>query len=299
MQYLRRYGFVLLVVVALLLPFVFYSSDLSEKRELSLLERGFYMVSRPVQATILFFSETTRRGFQNYIDLRNAKSEAGQLREQNAQLNVQIQVFRELEGENMRLRQLLNFAQRIDLKFVTGEVQSADPSFVYKSIRLNRGEADGVQPGMAVVGGEGAVGVIMRTLKNTCDVLLITDPNSNLDVIVARNRRRGVLEGAAGPYMKFKYTDRGSRVQVGDEIVTSGLTGAFPRGISVGRVSQVSVDADGVSQIIDVQPSVNLERLSEGLILLRPSKEIEVIQGVGGKDWMKKILESGGSRAGG
>lgn len=299
MQYLRRYGFVLLVVVALLLPFVFYSSDLSERRELSLIERAFYIVSRPIQGGIGFFTDSTQKVFQNYIDLRKAKEEALAAREQNSKLSVQLQVFRELEGENQRLRQLLNFASRVDLKFVTGEVQSADPSFVYKSIRLNRGEDEGVQAGMAVVAGEGAVGVIMRTLPNSSDVLLVTDPNSNLDVIVARNRRRGVLEGAAGPLMKFKYTDRGSRVQVGDEILTSGLTGAFPRGISVGRVSHVSIDIDGVTQIIDVQPSVNLDRLSEALILLRPSKEIEVIQGVGGKDWMKKIFESGGGRTGG
>lgn len=300
MIYLRRYGFVLLVVVALLMPFLFYSSDLSTRKDLSLAERAFYFVTRPVQWVISLSTDSTRNFFSSYVMLRDAKAEADDLRNKNAALQVQIQSFREMEGENVRLRQLLHFAQRLEMKFLSGEVKGADPSFIYKSLRLNRGEKDGVTPGMAVVAAEGAVGVVMRTLENSSDVLLITDPNSNLDVIVARNRRRGILEGAPSAFMKFKYTDRGSRVQVGDEIVTSGLTGAFPRGVSVGRINHVRVDTDGVTQIIDVEPSVNLERLNEALILLQPSKEIDVIRGIGGNEWMKKILESGTSgRAGG
>ena len=299
MNILKRYGFAILVVGAVLFPFVFYSSDLASRRELSVVEKVIFTISKPVQFAFSLTTYHMRNAVDSYLNLRSAKEDAAHLKDENAKLSVQMQMLKEVELENVRLRKLLNFIQNVDIKFVSGQVQSADPSFLYKSIRLNRGESDGVAPGMSVVAAEGAVGVVMRVVDNSADVLLITDPNSNLDVIVARNRRRGILEGSTGTYMQFKYSDRGSRVQVGDEIVTSGLTGSFPRGIVVGRVARIKLEADGVAQSIEVEPAVNFAEVSEALILLRPSREVDVIRRVGGEQWMKKLVEGVPARSGG
>ncbi len=295
----RRYGFALLVLCAIIFPFAFYSSDVSARRDLSLVEKIVYTVSRPIELGFNLFTHQFSSLIKSYVDLRGAREEAQRLKDENARLSVRMQMFKEVEKENERLQKLLNFVRQVNLKFVSGQVHSGDPSFMYKSIRLNRGESDGVLPGMAVVAAEGAVGVVMRTLGSYADVLLLTDPNSNLDVIVARNRRRGMLEGSAGQGMLFKYADRGSRVIVGDEIVTSGLTGPFPRGIVVGKVTKIRVEPDGVSQTIEVEPAVNFAEVSEALILLRSSREVEVIRKLGGMDWMKRLVESVPGRSGG
>jgi len=152
---------------------------------------------------------------------------------------------------------------------------------------------------MAVVAAAGAVGMVMRTGAGASDVLLVTDPNANLDVIITRNRRRGILVGGSGNIMQFKYFDRGSRLLVGDEIVTSGLTGAFPRGIAVGRVSKIKAGEGAVNQTIEVEPAVNFAEVSEALILLTPSREVEVIRKVGGLEWMKKMMEGGAEKRSG
>lgn len=292
MFYLRRYGFVLLVLVAILFPFIFYSSEMTTRKEVSLVERVVYAVTSPVQWIFSITTNGVSHTLSSYVDLRTAKESAISLQDENARLQVKMQVLKELELENIRLRELLNFVKHVDLQFVSGEIKSADPTFLYKSMRLSRGEADGVRPGMAVVAAEGAVGVVMRTADKSCDVLLVTDPNSDLDVIVVRNRRRGIVEGNLGRNLRFKYSDRGTRVQVGDEIISSGLTGAFPRGITVGKVSKIGIDTDGVSQTIEVEPAVDFSHLSEALILLQPSREVETIRKVGGDIWMKGIMES-------
>lgn len=295
----RRYGFALLVLSAFIFPFAFYSSDVSARRDLSFVEKMVYTISKPLEVTYNVLIHQSSGLLKSYVDLRGAREEAERLREENSRLSVQMQMLKEVEKENSRLQKLLNFVRQVNLKFVSGQVHSGDPSFLYKSIRLNRGESDGVLPGMAVVAAEGAVGVVMRTLRSYSDVLLLNDPNSNLDVIVARNRRRGMLEGSSGLGMLFKYADRGSRVIVGDEIVTSGLTGPFPRGIVVGKVTRIRVEPDGVSQLIEVEPAVNFAEVSEALILLRSSREVEVIRKVGGVDWMKRLVESVPGRSGG
>lgn len=295
----RKYGFALLVLSAFLFPFAFYSSDVSARRDLSFVEKLVYTVSRPVELVFNLMIHQSGNLVRSYVDLRGAREEADKLRVENAKLSVQMQMLQEVEKENERLQKLLNFVRQVNMKFVSGQVQSGDPSFLYRAIRLNRGESEGVLPGMGVVASEGAVGVVMRTMAGASDVLLLNDPNSNLDVIVARNRRRGMLEGNAGQYMLFKYADRGSRVLVGDEIVTSGLTGPFPRGISVGKVARIRLESDGVTQVIEVAPAVNFAEVSEALILLRNSREVDVIRKLGGVDWMKKLVESVPGRSGG
>lgn len=299
MHQLRRYGFWLVAVIALIFTMFFFSTSQTTKKELSILEKFVYTISKPVETVFLTTSHFVYTVFHSYIDLKNSREEADFLHKENSELKVKIKTMDDIVDENSRLRKLLNLTDKTSVKFVTSEVTSSDPSFVYKNVRINRGTKVGIQPGMGVISDQGVIGVVMRVSNGYSDILLLLDPNSNLDVIVARNRRRGVLQGGLANTMQFKYLERGSSILVGDEIVTSGLTGSFPGGILVGKVSKIKIDTDGVSQIVEVKPAVNFSALSEALVLLNPNREVDVIRKVGGVDWMKKILESNLEKSGG
>jgi len=227
----------------------------------------------------------------HYIDLKDTKAKFIALKEENTQLNLELNILREVQKENTKLRQMLHFAKSLDVQFLTAEVQSFDASFFYKSVRVSRGEKDGVSAGMGVVNYEGVVGIIMRTMPTVSDVLLVTDPNFSLDILIGRNRRRAILQGTGLNSMGLKYAERGSRIQVGDEIVTNGLTGAFPRGILVGRVGRVSHEQNGFSQDVDVAPAVNFSQVSDVLILLKTSAEVDTIKKIGGTSWSAQLIE--------
>ena len=295
----RRYGFWLVAVIALIFTMFFFSTSHPTKKELSILEKIVYTLSKPVEVIFLSSSHYIYSTYHSFIDLKDARKEADELHRENAELKVKIRTLDDIVLENNRLRKLLNLTERTSVKFVTCEVTSSDPSFVYKNVRINQGSRNGLQPGMGVVAEEGIVGVIMRVSVDHSDVLLLVDPNSNLDVIVARNRRRGVIQGGMADAMQFKYLERGSSILVGDEIVTSGLTGAFPSGILVGKVTNIRVSSDGVTQTIEVKPAVDFSDISEALVLLNPNREVDVIRKVGGVDWMKKLLEANAEKSGG
>jgi rod shape-determining protein MreC len=299
MRALKKYGFFLLLGAALFFPVVFFSSETRQTRELSTIERMVFALGLPLQKTLSTFTLNLQKWLHSYVILQDAQQRADELKRENAELNIQIQVYRELDQENHRLRQLLEFPKDGALKFLLGDIISADASFLYRSVRLNRGTDQGIQSGMAVVSAMGAVGVVMRVFANVCDVLLVTDANSNLDVMIARNRRRGILSGSAKGPMLFKYFERGGRPSVGDEVISSGLTGSFPRGVAVGTVSQVTLESDGMTQMIEVTPKVEFSNLTEAMVILSPSREVEVIKRIGGKDWMQKIVEGGLPRSGG
>ncbi|KAB8033140.1 rod shape-determining protein MreC [Fluviispira multicolorata] len=295
----RRYGFWLVAVIALIFTMFFFSTAHTSKKELSILEKFVYTISKPIEMIFLSTSHFIYSSYHSYIDLKNARNEVDELQRANSELKVKIKTLDDIVLENNRLRKLLNLTERTSVKFVTCEVTGSDPSFIYKNVRINQGTQSGIQHGMGVVAEEGVVGVVMRVGVSHSDILLIIDPNSNLDVIVSRNRRRGVLQGGLANLLQFKYLERGSSILVGDEIVTSGLTGSFPSGILVGKVSNIKIGSDGVTQIVEVRPEVGFADLSEALVLLNPNREVDVIRKVGGVEWMKKLLESNTEKSGG
>lgn len=296
---LKRYLVVLLVLFTLALPFLFYSSGLKARQDLTALEKVLLAVSQPIDELFRFSKMEILGSFESYILLADAKEEANQLREENARLSVNLQVVRELERENERLRSLLNFSKKFGSDYLAAHVLTRDPSYLFESVRIDRGWDDGIRTGMAVVAAQGAVGLVMKTLPSYSHVLLLTDPNLSLDVIVSRNRKRGVLQGRADSNMFLKHVGKGSKVQVGDLVTTSGLTGAFPRGILVGEVVQVELESDNVTQKVEVAPSVDLGDLSEVLVIRRQNPELNVIRELGGPTWMDGVLDSGDRNEGG
>jgi rod shape-determining protein MreC len=120
---------------------------------------------------------------------------------------------------------------------------------------------------MAVVTSEGVVGRVIEVSLHTAKVLLITDPNSAMDVIVQRSRTQGIMEGKVEEVCVLKYVQKNEDVQVGDKVITSGLGGIFPKGLVTGTVTKVERKRPGIFQYIEVTPSVDFSRLEEVLIL--------------------------------
>ncbi len=299
MSFIKRYAFWLVIAIAVVLGIVFFSSTPSHDRRINIFEKLVYMTSKPIEVVFYYSKKWTVTAYESYIDLKGAKSAEEKLRRENDELKTKLGIVDTIQSENERLRKLLEFKEKSPFKLLSCEIIQADPSFLYKNIRINKGKNDGVQYGMGVLTTHGVVGVIIRVYGDYSDILLLTDPNSNMDVLVARNRRRGVLQGGISHTMQFKYFERGNNLLIGDEIVTSGLTGAFPGGIPVGKVVSVNSNQDSVSQVVQVDPAVDLTDLHEALVLLTPNREVDVIRTQGGADWIKKLVESNSGKNGG
>jgi rod shape-determining protein MreC len=290
-----------LFVIALVMFFVFlvlFANIRRISKELTIVERITHFVSQPVHAFYYYSIDFVKNTYQSYIDLKHAKEEAVALKEENTKLNYEIHALGDVIKENESLRQLLGFKSRYHFSFLSCEIMQGDPSFLYKNVTINKGSQDGVVHGMGVVSDQGVVGVIMRVFDRYSDVLLLTDPNSNLDVVIARNRRRGILQGGISQLMEFKYFDQDSSILVGDEILTSGLSGAFPSSIPVGKVVNIKWDANHLAQMVEVEPAVNFAEISKALILLTPNHEVDAIRRIGGSQWIPNIMEMNAGKIG-
>ncbi len=140
-------------------------------------------------------------------------------------------------------------------RFVSARVV-ADPggAFVRSKI-VNSGRREGVTKGQAVITGAGLAGRIFEAGLHSARVLLITDINSRIPVVVESSRDRAILTGDNGPQPRLAFLASSAQVAKGDRIVTSGQGGLFPEGLPIGTVASVK---DGVARVV---PLVDFDRM--------------------------------------
>lgn len=175
--------------------------------------------------------------------------------------------FIEALSENERLRALLKLKSKRIEYVTTAEVFARDPTNWFQILWINKGEEDGIQKDMAALGGWGLVGRTHKVLKNTANIILITDANSSVAVRLQSLRREGILEGRGGDKCYLKYIPEEEDVRVGERVITSGLDGIYPEGIQVGYISRVIKKGYGLFQYIEVTPLENLNKVEEVAIL--------------------------------
>lgn len=204
-------------------------------------------VSQPVVAT--------QRVADGIAELLSLHSENAILREENARLAQWQVVARSLDAENRELRRLLQVPGDPPLGFVTGRVvANSGGSFVH-SVLVLAGSGDGAAKGHVAVAAEGLAGRVTEVGERAARVLLLTDMNSNVPVVLERSRERAIAAGDNSGRLRLLFLAPAAQPQIGDRIVTSGHGGVFPPGIPVGAVVGFR---DGIAL---VQPFVEAARL--------------------------------------
>lgn len=228
----------------------------------------------PFQRTVSAAGEYVHDIWRGYFALVNAQKKNEIYKEELAKMEQDLVRLKELERTNRRLRGLLGLKEAADYPVVAAEVIALDPTYQFHTAVINKGTVDGIRSQMPVVHTGGVVGRIIWTSRNYSKVLLQTDPNAGLDVLVQRSRVRGVIEGAGSNSMRLKYIQHNGDVVAGDKIISSGAAGVFPPGLFVGMVKNVEKIGKGMFLNVEVEPAVNFDRLEEVLVILR-KKEFE------------------------
>jgi rod shape-determining protein MreC len=272
-KYLKEYRFYIILFLFLLIPVTAIDISTRAPRDYRIYDRIIVTVTSPIQAAISWSLEQIASGFQNYLYLLHTRKDNLALLEENRKLLNTMAGLRETQEENLRLRKLLHFQEKFHMETVVARVTAKDVSTEFRAIRLNRGESSGIKKDMAVVTNEGVVGRILRTTQNTADVVTILDLLSAVDVIDERSRAHGIVEGMTDEVCQLRYTVRTDDIEPEDVLISSGLGGIFPKGIPVGVVSNVNRKPFGITQDVEVRPSVDFSKLEEVLIITRIDNE--------------------------
>lgn len=243
----------------------------------SLFETVVVEIVTPIQEKTVRLQRSFGSIIEHYLKNVEASKENILLNERLSQLEEQIFLLDEIALENNRLKELLEFDSITEGRRVLAQVIAWDASSSFRVLRINKGTRHGVRPRATVVTSQGLVGHVYRSTLNYSDVITILDSNNRVDGLISRTRSHGIVEGHSAAKMQMKFVQRTGPVILGDRVVTSGLGNIYPKGIKVGHVSKIERQSYGITQYIEVSPSVDFGRLEEVVILIE-SEQVALAQ---------------------
>ncbi|MDK9717264.1 MAG: rod shape-determining protein MreC [Trichlorobacter sp.] len=272
-DFFRKYSLPIIVFVGLLVALITYSLNLSRSYQANMLERGVNGALAPMQ------QQATRSGgffgqiWHDYIALVNLKQENSRLTGEIKQLNSALAAAGEALRENERLARLLDLRKTIKEPTVAAMVIGEDVTPWFRSLTLDRGSESGIREGMPVLAADGVVGQTVKVTANSSRVLLLTDHASGIAAMIHRSRARGVVKGRGDNLCSLEFAMRGEDVQVGDQVVSSGIGGIFAKGLPIGEVTMVKKGEYGIFQTVSIRPTVSTAHLEEVLVVLRAPRD--------------------------
>lgn len=190
--------------------------------------------------------------FEGVTSLRALKAENIGLKAENEKLHQWYESALKMQAENQSLRDLLNVHADPALSFVTARVVSDPGGAFVKSVLLPVGLKDNVHKGNAVMSGRGLVGRVVETGQRSSRVLLVSDLNSRIPVVIQNTRIKAILAGKNQDFMKLERLPVDGGISVGARIVTSGDGGQLPPDIPIGVIVEIGKDGVWVKPLSDI-----------------------------------------------
>ncbi len=265
---LARHRRAIILTTALLLSFLLMTLQVRHEQAVVSFTRQAlqFAVSPFIQVTAVMVGGVTD-AWHDYVDLRHVREDNKRLQEQAATMERRIQQLEEQALETQRLQRLLALRESAGVESVAARVVGKDATNWFKTILVDRGSLQGVKRNMPVVSPDGLVGRVLEVTPTTAKVQLVTDPMSAVGGLIQRTRITGIVSGGLATGARVRYLPLLADVTAGDEMITSGMGGVFPKGIPIGRITAIERKSGALFQEATLQPAADLSRLENVLIL--------------------------------
>jgi rod shape-determining protein MreC len=213
----------------------------------------------PVQSGFLKAGRSLKAGADTVRGFGGMAEENRRLKGETVRLQAEARLSKSIEEENLKLRRLLAFHDRQANRLIAAEVAARSINGWWQSVRIAKGTRDGISANRAVVSPDGLVGRTADVSSHSADVLLLSDPACQVSARISRTGSFGLVSGAGVnlkgyPVVRMQFIHKDIPVQIGDEVVTSGLGGVFPRDVIIGYVESVRTEKAGLYQIAEILP---------------------------------------------
>lgn len=227
----------------------------------------------PVERARLSFVQKVWVRVKGFFQGSAAAAENVRLKRDIAALSMVVGDNERLEVENARLRDALGYARRLKDEWIVAPILSTGGAAAgaYQSLRVGKGSLAGIAQGQVVVAPEGLVGRIESVTPHTAEVILITDPSLKVSCLVEGTAQRatGILSGGTEDLLILAHMTAGVELPPRARVLTSGLGGVFPAGITVGTFLSDKYNPEDELPGVrtgEVQPAVDFATLEDVFI---------------------------------
>lgn len=218
----------------------------------------FHQSIKPSVIVSNYAVDSTARFFRNLVHLNSLNIENQRLIKENLGLQSQLSILKEAQHENEILKKEMGFLnQKSDLKLTPANIVGRSLTGYIRSVVIDRGVQDGLKEGQAVVSQGFLVGQVKTVFPNTAEVILITDNNSLVPVVLQESRGTGLLRGGLEG-LTVEDIPLNIAIKKDEQVVTSGLGGEIPLGIMVGQVQETISHEGEIFQKATVKSPISI-----------------------------------------
>jgi rod shape-determining protein MreC len=272
MFFLRNYKSVIFVVFLLIVALVILSYNVKYDTSGGFFRKFVLEATAPAQNALSMSIKGTSDAWQRYILLVGLQEENKNLNKKIGKLEAELVLYKEGYLEALRLSKLLSLKNDYSYQFVSALVVAREQASLSRTLLINKGSVDGLKVGMPVIAPPGVIGRLIDVSWHVSKVLLLIDENSNVDAMLQRTRIQGIFCGAHVRGGILKYVTKNQDVKEGDNIVSSGMGGVFPKGLLIGTVSSVEKPDNDLFLKIKITPFADFSQLEEVLVLASEEK---------------------------
>jgi len=260
-------AFVFLLVVSALLIFLNSFGYLNRVKNTML----YTMV--PAQKIFQIYSNSASDFFYMIENISKFKNKNAALKKENLKLTYEISKLKEVERENKILKRQLGFSDEmcldgLCLDWQMGKVIGRDPNNYGKHIIVDLGAKDGIKENQAVtVSGGILIGKVVEVFDNSAKIMLITSSDSSVNSIAQTTRANGVVKGKYATGVKLEMINQNEELIIGDLVITSGLESGMPKGLIIGKISNIEESANKIFKQADLDLFVNFNRIEEVFVV--------------------------------
>lgn len=242
----------------------------------SMLEGGVLRAVAPIASLVSSVADGVRSLGDAVRTRATLEDENRLLRAEVAELRRQRLRLSGLELEVEELARSVGLPADPGLDLRAARVVHFDRRSTLRTLVVETG-AEGARRDQPVVAASGLVGRVVEVAGRYAKVQLITDRAASVGVLLRMARRQGVLRGAGPGRLEVDYVPRQIRVEPGEQVVTAGIDGVYPRGLPVGTVVSVGPGDESFQRVV-VEPAVDFGDLSLVYLLdaARPPAELVV-----------------------
>ncbi len=201
-------------------------------------------------------------------DAGRQRADNRKLQAENRALKRQVAELQAAGSENADLRQALGFQKSFGHRLLAASVIARSPDGLTRSVTIDRGRAQGIEPGLIVVSGAGLVGRVTDVGQHSAIVQTLVDASSRVNAYTATSGLDATVIGEGGPISMVVLPKPGVVAQPGEWALTSGIGGTYPRGIVVGQVAVFHRRDSATVETAELAPANDFGSLSTVLVIL-------------------------------
>ncbi len=259
MRFIYSKNFTRIFIIFVLLAFLVI---LDAKGYLGIIKDGFFRAYGYSVGKLTDGTNSVKTVFSTLFTIRKLVEENAKLNQEVNQLSFENARLVSSRDENSALRKALNFSQTAQLKLLPLETLIHDPTGFSQTIVVNKGEDFGIKLNQPIVAQPGLlVGKVTKVYPNSAEVTLVTDPSIVINGEVVDTGAKGLIKGEHGLGLSFDLVTQNELIKTGDNVITSGLSGDFPRGLLIGSIRSIRSSQTDLFQKAFVAPAADLRNI--------------------------------------